>query len=245
MNARDEHAEPGARAPAHVGHTLLISTLIACLVATVPSLRQEGAWPWLFWLASAGSGALVLGPALVGARAFASARRSLLPLLGALCVASGPVIALGSLIKAATNHRPLGAMTYAVIACTLVACAWAVTWRLYSTQRDTANATARRIAQLCLAGLVVGGVALAVLQLAGSGDVLVAVALDGALMLALSVLVLYAHPETKFPAPLPGLVGGLLWGGVVVAGIVAATGMGQATATVSLPMSVLGALVAH
>ncbi|HEY6727388.1 MAG TPA: hypothetical protein VI197_25310, partial [Polyangiaceae bacterium] len=118
--------------------SLLSGVLVAFVVALLPAMRHPDQF-LLLWLACAGSGALVLGPAWFGVRTLLPDWRSLAMLGCGVGVALGPIMLVGRLIKTATHHRPLGAMTYAVVACVGVLCAWVLVGRLVQLAHTSAS----------------------------------------------------------------------------------------------------------
>lgn len=100
------------------GAALALGALAAAL-ATLPAVKRVASGvehPGVVWLGLAGGTALVLGPALALVRAIprvsTAARASLLGVI----LSAAPLAWLGSLLKATTNHRPLGAATYGMLA---------------------------------------------------------------------------------------------------------------------------------
>jgi len=90
------------------------------------------------WLALAGSTAFVVAPSLffVG-RLAANAGSGLRPALVGACWSIFPLSLFGSVLKLETNHRPLGAATFAVIALAVLVAAVIVASRIeHAAARD-------------------------------------------------------------------------------------------------------------
>jgi len=228
------------RAPGLSG-SLLAGVSVAVVVAVLPASRHPDQFLSL-WLACAGSGALVLGPAWFGARTLLPEWRSLVPLACGLGVSLGPVMVLGRLIKTATHHRPLGAMTYAVVACAGVLCAWVLAWRLVQLGKAPSK-TIARAARVVLGALVSASLALAFVSGAGVGPALGPVLIDGLALVALVAVGLKAGLDLKLGA-IPPVLAWALWGLAVGAGGLMSLELGALAATASLPLSALAALFA-
>ncbi|HEX6241035.1 MAG TPA: hypothetical protein VFZ61_09080 [Polyangiales bacterium] len=213
------------------------------MVALLPALRHPEQF-LVLWLACAGSGALVLGPAWFGARILLPEWRSLAVLACGLGVALGPVTFLGRLIKTATHHRPLGAMTYAVVACVSVLCAWVLVGRLFQLAQTSPSITWRRGARLALAVLLLASFGIAALGVADLGSALAPVLIDGAALLALSMLGLKLGLDLKLGS-IPPLLAWLAWGLAVGVGGLMSAQLGAPAATASLPLSAMAALFAQ
>jgi len=221
----------------------LSGVLVALVVAVLPALRHPEQF-LLLWLACAGSGALVLGPAWFGARLLLPDWRSLAILGCSLGVALGPVMFLGRLIKTATHHRPLGAMTYAVVACVGVLCAWVLVVRLFQLAQASSSNVLRRGAQAALAVLLLASFGIAGLAVASLQSALGPVVIDGVALLALSMLGLKLGLDLKLGA-IPPALAWLVWGLAVGAGGLMSVKLGTAAASASLPLSALAALFAQ
>lgn len=114
------------------GAALALGALAAAL-ATLPAVKRVASGvehPGVVWLGLAGGTALVLGPALALVRAIprvsTAARASLLGVI----LSAAPLAWLGTLLKATTNHRPLGAATYGMLALAVLAFAVFAAFRL-------------------------------------------------------------------------------------------------------------------
>lgn len=235
-------AVPLERAPGLSG-SLLSGVLVALVVALLPALRHPDQF-LLLWLACAGSGALVLGPAWFGARVLLPEWRSLAVLGCGVGVALGPLMLLGRLIKTATHHRPLGAMTYAAVACVGALCAWVLVGRLFQLAQTSSSNVLRRGAQLALAVLLLVSFGIAVLGAAGLQAALGPVVIDGVALLALSVLGLKLGLDLKLGA-IPPPLAWLAWGLAVGAGGLMSAKLGALAVSASLPLSAMAALFAQ
>jgi hypothetical protein len=141
--------------------------LSAC--AALPAagrLAGSGAPFGATWLALSGSTALVLGPLLfLAGRVATDASRVRAALIGA-ATAVLPLALLGSGLKLETNHRPLGAATFAVLALAAVLGAMLVAGRIEeAAERDKEGAAAKlRMGALGVSVLSVGVAAFQVLR---------------------------------------------------------------------------------
>jgi hypothetical protein len=108
---------------------LLLGTVGAALVALPAAVRAETArmltWTWVW-----GSAALVLGPVIGAVRAIGPLPQGLRTLGSGLCLALPCLMLIGELLQRGTHHRPLGAVTFALIASGLVASCVALAGRL-------------------------------------------------------------------------------------------------------------------
>lgn len=235
-------AVPIERAPGLPG-SLLSGVLVAVVVALLPALRHPDQF-LVLWVACAGSGALVLGPAWFGARTLLPQWRLLAALACGLGVALGPTMLLGRLIKTATHHRPLGAMTYAVVACVVALCAWVLAGRLFHLAQTSSSVALRRGSQLVLAGLLLASLAIAALGVTALESALAPVLIDGAALLVLSIVGLKLGLDLKLGST-PPLLAWLAWGLAVGAGGLMSAQLGAPAATASLPLSAMAALFAQ
>ncbi len=229
------------RAPA-VGASILFGTLAALVLGALPLTRADGQAPFWLWATCAGSGALVLGPALVGARAIRGVDSLVVSAAAALILCAGPLMFLGRLIKTATHHRPLGAMTFAVIAAFVVLGAWVVVGRLTSIIRTSPHRGVRRGLLVALLVALLLSLVAALMMSAGLGAAAGAVLLDGTLMVVFLAAAWRFGLDSHFDR-VPAALAWSLWAVVVAGGIVAAHRVDQSSVLLSLPFSVLVALV--
>lgn len=229
---------PTNRVPGLSG-SLLAGVIVALAVAVLPASRHPDQFLFL-WLACAGSGALVLGPAWFGARTLLPEWRSLAALVCGLGMSLGPVTVLGRLIKTATHHRPLGAMTYAVVACAGVLCAWVLAWRLVQLGQAPSK-TIARAARGALGALVSASLALAAVSAVGVGPAVGPVLIDGVALVVLLALGLKLGLDLKLAA-IPPALAWVAWGLAVGAGGLMSVKLGALAPTASLPLSALAAL---
>lgn len=221
----------------------MAGVLVAVVVALLPASRHSDQF-LLVWLACAGSGAVVLGPAWLGARMLLLDWRPLAVFACGLAAALGPLMLLGRLIKTATHHRPLGAMTYAAVACAGVLCAWVLVSRLFQLAQTSPSPLVRRASQLVLAVLLVGSFGIVALSAASLGSALGPVVVDGVALLALCVLGLKLRLDLKLGA-IPPVLAWIVWGVTVGAGGLVSADLGTLAASASLPLSALAALFAQ
>lgn len=102
---------------------LALGTLAAAL-ATLPAVSRVASGvehPGLVWLGLAGGTAFVLGPALALAKAIPRLSTTARAALLGVTASAVPLAVLGSALKATTNHRPLGAATYGMLALGVIA----------------------------------------------------------------------------------------------------------------------------
>jgi len=201
-----------------------LGLITAALLAIVAAARAAGSPAGSVWvgLATWGALALVLGPLGAAVR-----RARPLP-LAAWCVPVGlllvlaPLALFGRILKAATHHRPLGAVTFAIISVLLVFGAIAYSARVIGELSARRNAedfrAVRSLSVLACSVLVLAGGAVAFRALSGD-PWLRALAVDALLMLTAAVVAGWA------PVPLRaerarGLILAL-WGAAVIGSIVA------------------------
>lgn len=195
--------------------------LSAC--AALPAAARVGGEGVAFgaaWLALSGSTAFVIGPCLFLAdRLGAIAFRGVRPALLGVCWAVFPLALLASVLKLETNHRPLGAATYSVIALFVLVAAVFVAARIEdAAERDRDGIGVK----LRLGGLAVAflSAAVGVFQVLRNPD-LRAGALDGLSLVAAAALGRFVatkvRPSSTFRHAVP------LWVVVVVSGFVATT----------------------
>ena len=208
-----------------LGVSFALGLAVAALLAMVAAFRARGGAgsPALVWVGVWGALAAVLGPLGAAVR-----RARPLP-LEAWCVPIGLLLALAPLslfaraLKATTHHRPLGAVTFAIISIGVILIAIAFAARLISELRARRNSSSFRVTRalsvLAVALLVLAGCAVAFRALGGAAE-LRALAADTLLLLAAVVAVGWAR------VPAAGLERArwivlLAWAGAVVAGFVA------------------------
>ena len=134
-------AERSSRDDPSVGFAL--GLVAAALLATVAALRATGGAvsPGWVWIGTWGASAAVLGPLGAVVR-----RARPLP-LAAWCIPIGVGLALAPLtlfariLKATTHHRPLGAVTFAIVSIGLVLVATAFAARVISELAATRNSS--------------------------------------------------------------------------------------------------------
>jgi hypothetical protein len=98
------------------------STVLALIVSGVVALGAgNGVAFSIIWLAAWGPAAALVGPCAVSLRIVGARARAVATLAVSAIILLGPLSLLGELLKRATHHRPLGAVTFAVLAgCALV-----------------------------------------------------------------------------------------------------------------------------
>lgn len=203
-----------------VGPSLLSATLVASLVGLVPALGAGGSGS--VWLLGAASAALLLGPATLGVTTTSSSHKPGFWLGAGLVLTLTPLTILGGLLKTSTHHRPLGAATFAVIACIFAVGCVAFCWRAGTLAESSRPSRGRLIRSVVgSAALLSGGwVLLRLARLATSSDFGFAVL---QLCLLVSGLWLGSLEKTrKSLAKVPALVGTGVWLSMVLAGAILA-----------------------
>jgi hypothetical protein len=209
----------------HLAEGLLLALPAAAVTALPAAIRAAGfahTAVLASWFAATGPAALILGPAVALARTARPWPPVAPAALMAVVLSTGPLALLGSLIKATTHHRPLGAVTFSILALLMVAGALVLTIRAAEVIHGLAEER-RRAARAVAVALVSLSPALAVVLLRGAfrdplaGPLGYAV-LDGLLALALGI----AAGWMRIPRSLRHLVrrtGPTLWVLTVVAGL--------------------------
>jgi hypothetical protein len=121
---------------------------LAAAVATLPAVKRVASGvehPGLVWLGLAGGTALVLGPALALLRAIPRISTAARAALLGVIVSAVPLAWLGTLLKTGTNHRPLGAATYGMLALAVIGFAVLAAYRLLAWVERDATPLRRRI----------------------------------------------------------------------------------------------------
>ena len=156
-----------ASTAARLGESALLGAAAGALVAAPAAIRtaNDGASIPVAWLALAGAASLVIGPAIVAARAARpfSRAHACVPLGAAL--AAGPIMVFATILKAATHHRPLGATVFAIVAVGVVLGAVALSARLLEWALRPEGDRARGPARVVLGVLLLGSLALSARQL--------------------------------------------------------------------------------
>jgi hypothetical protein len=163
--------------------------------------------------------------------------------LGGPLAALGPLMLLGQIIKSATRHRPLGALTYALIAGVVLILVWLVVARCVGFVERGRAPWLRTASGLLLVALVFGSLALSAVSMRHLGELLQPVLLDGVLILIACLSACFIDIESKL-GRLPTNAGWVLWAIVVLGGLVAAALLGERLVAVSLPMSLLSLVIA-
>jgi hypothetical protein len=138
--------------------------------------------------------------------------RAALPVLTGAALASLPLALLGSVLKSATHHRPLGGATFAVVASVLVALGVALAFRAWAASSVKAAWQTKIFQLLSMLSLV----CTAALLLPSAGSALAEVALLGG---AIAIAGRSPLPLTLQNVPLALTLG--LWSVLVVLGLLA------------------------
>lgn len=216
-------AEVSPARPAHqvLGAAGLGSACLAPVAAAPAALRiaNDGLSVPVALLAAAGSVALLLGPVILAGRAI-EGRGARFGTLGVgIALALGPLAAFGGVLKAATHHRQLGAVTFAIVAAVVVCGAVAVAHRLLELSRG--DGLSRVVARAGIGVSVVVSTALfvrglvAALGADGAQSGLRPTVLDLALLVAAAVV----GTRASFPRRVPAAAGLVAWPLLVVAAL--------------------------
>ncbi|HEV8244838.1 MAG TPA: hypothetical protein VGP93_03685, partial [Polyangiaceae bacterium] len=104
----------------------------AALLATAPAayrVAQNGASGAAAWLLLAGGSALLLGPIVAFCRAARPLSDALQAALLGAALCAVPLSRFAELLEHGTHHRPLGAVTFAIVSSLLLMTASFVCWR--------------------------------------------------------------------------------------------------------------------
>jgi hypothetical protein len=115
------------------GEGLLFGLPGGGLLALPVALRVtgDGREAVLVWLAALGLYGMLLGVVAAALRVARPLPRRSPAFLLSFVLALGPLTQLGAALLKHTHHRPLGAATYAVVAASIIAVAWAVAARAF------------------------------------------------------------------------------------------------------------------
>lgn len=191
-----------------VGTGLLFGTLGSVLIVVPAALRTSASFV-LAWAILAGSAALVLGPAAAALRVARPFPR------GAWAVPLGFLLALPALVlfarilKVGTHHRPLGGVTFAIVAAGVILAAIAFAARALSWEKPL-------LRKLVLGTAGLFGLLSVVLLLPALAAPVRGHVLDGVLGFGLVALVAFVKlPEEK----IPNWLGPLVWVAASLVGI--------------------------
>ncbi len=133
-----------------------LSGLIAAALAALPAaLRFESNLVWQAFAVCMAGCALVMAPLSAALAGAARASKFRIALTLGVLLAALPLLPFATLLKTSTHHRPLGGVTFAVIAGLLIGglsliCGQFVTW---AGVQSTRRATAARLLLVALAAL--------------------------------------------------------------------------------------------
>jgi hypothetical protein len=210
---------------ARVAEGLLLG-VAASVVAALPAAIRAG---WhvkggllATWLAAIAPAAMLLGPSVALARAARPWRPAAAAGLIGVGLASGPVMVLGRVLKGSTHHRPLGAVTFAILSAMVFVGAIVVGARLLAIVRSLEGDRARvgRIAVVAAAVLspVVGLVLLRAARTDPLAGALGYGLLDALLAVALGVVAGWVRVPPQIGTA-SRRVGPTLWVLLVVVGL--------------------------
>jgi len=155
----------------HSGPTLAWSAALALVLSGFAAVRNADvvALP-VGWIAAWGPLALVVGLCAASLRLVEIRSRAVTTLGITAIVAFGPLALFGELLKRATHHRPLGAVTFAVLGAAVLVLAMVIIYRLVQAAGE--QAWWGVLARAALYAIGVGGALLggALVVLASSGD---------------------------------------------------------------------------
>jgi len=205
----------------------------ALLVVLPAALRAAGSSASFVvcWMTLWGATVLAAGPTAAALRWVLRRGGGAGPLLLGVLLAAAPLVVFAELLERATHHRPLGAVTFAVVAALVVLASVAVAARLLSLSRSAARA--RRWWQVAWIGL-------GALALVWTVKLVVSAAADpgvrnGLLDAVLVAALILAAARTRGPAALGGLsrwLGPLAWVAVAALGLILLRAVPEAAASV-------------
>ncbi|MET0793021.1 MAG: hypothetical protein ABW061_15980 [Polyangiaceae bacterium] len=143
-----------------------LAGLVAAALAALPAaLRFESGLVWQAFAICMAGCALVMAPLSAALASARSATRFRSALTVGVLLAAVPLLPFAGVLKTATHHRPLGGVTFAVLAALLIAglslvCGRLVTWA--GEQRPLSSAA--RVALIALAALGTAALLLGVLH---------------------------------------------------------------------------------
>jgi hypothetical protein len=185
-----------------------------CAVAVVPAALRSGAFVTA-WLVLLGSAALPVGLFAAALRNLGVRSRAVGTVLLALALSSAPLEVLARVLKATTHHRPLGGVTFAIIALFVLLGAVAVAARLLSWGQD---GTKKHIVLAIGVLAALAGARFALAAVGGHAGFIRSAVLDGALLVAAG----FAGGLLPAPAAIAGharRLGIALWAVVVALGL--------------------------
>jgi hypothetical protein len=144
-----------------------LSGLIAAALAALPAaLRFESGLAWQAFAVCMAGCALVMAPLSAALASAVSTNKFRTALTVGVVLAALPLVPFGTLLKTTTHHRPLGGVTFAVIAGLVIiglslVCARFVTWAGVQSTRSAAFA---RLLLLALAALGTAALLLGLVQ---------------------------------------------------------------------------------
>ncbi|HKO46695.1 MAG TPA: hypothetical protein VJV79_03180 [Polyangiaceae bacterium] len=198
-----------------------LSGLIAAALAALPAaLRFESGLVWQAFAVCMAGCALVMAPLSAALAAATTASRMRSALTVGILLATLPLLPFATLLKTTTHHRPLGGVTFAVIAGLLIiglslVCSRFVTWAGVQPPRQSAFA---RLSLLVLAALGTAALLLGLVQGLTGGSAYQTGFYDALRVLGLTTLA----ARVRFPETVLRRVGGLglaAWVAVVTVGV--------------------------
>ncbi len=171
--SESQASEPSAAVGLALGAAL-------CAVAVVPAALRSGAFVTA-WLVLLGSAALPVGLFAAALRNLGVRSRAVGTVLLALALSSAPLEVLARVLKATTHHRPLGGVTFAIIALFVLFGAAAVAARLLSWGRD---GTKKHIVLAIGVFAALAGARFVLAAVGGQAGFIRSAVLDGALLAA-------------------------------------------------------------
>jgi hypothetical protein len=183
--------------PGDLGVGFALGLLAAAVLATVATLRATNAGASLVWVWVGVWGALsaVLGPLGAAVRRARPLPLAALSVPVGLAVAIAPLAFFARILKAGTHHRPLGAVTFAIISIVVLLIAIAFSARVIAeltANRNTSRyRSVRAVSVVAAAVLVLATGAVAFRALSGGAE-LRPLAIDSLLLFAAVVAVGWA-----------------------------------------------------
>jgi hypothetical protein len=198
-----------------------LAGLVASALAALPAaLRFESALVWQAYIVCVAGCALIMAPLSAALAGPSKTNRFTLALTVGALFASLPLLPFAVILKTATHHRPLGGVTFAVIAGVAIVGSSLISGRLATwagAQHSALGSTARYVL-IALSVLGTTAVLLGLVQTLGGGDAYRTAVFDAIRILGLSTLA----ARVRLPDRLLGRVRGFglaAWIAVVTVGV--------------------------
>jgi len=207
---------------------LLVAAVASAIAAVPAALRVESVAA--AWVVLAGAQALVLGPLLAGLAIRRPLGAPVLAVLAGLGLSAPLLAGFAALLKSATHHRPLGAVTFALAAAFGVILTSGAVFRILTAPTTPARARAVQRGVLALAALGPAAALILLLVRGGARPVV-----EGALALGIAALLL-VPPWPEAIRRASERLGLPVWAGLVTVGVLVAVGLGGVAARDASPV---------